>query len=93
MEKETGKRRLRILQVFGSSGMPSCGVTDAARLGQDGEADTVYFGDSSEHIEPGTPLYCFPIWLFYRYTPWQLSKSPRNMQKFFEKKARNKRKK
>lgn len=34
----------RVVNIFGKKGMPSCGLSDAGRLGQDGNAPDVYLG-------------------------------------------------
>ena len=79
MEKK-GEYKLRILETCGSQGLPSCGETDAGKIGQ-GEGGTVYIGGSYEKISPGTPRWLFPIFLLHLYTPERLSKSPRNMER------------
>lgn len=34
----------RVAQIFGDKGMPSCGMTDAGKLGVGHEAKTIYIG-------------------------------------------------
>jgi len=83
-KSEVGKTKIRIIEVYGSMGLPSCGMTDAASLGQ-GVKKTEYIGGCDEEIMPGTPRWMFPIFLLYRWIPGNLSKSPRNMRNFNEK--------
>ncbi|MBI5123356.1 hypothetical protein HZA75_05865 [Candidatus Roizmanbacteria bacterium] len=87
MVEKIGETQIRIIEVFGSRGLPSCGMTDAGSLGQ-GTSETEYIGGCKEEIKPGTPRWMFPISLLYRWIPGRLSKSPRNMQDFNEKHKR-----
>ena len=84
-----GKRfQMRILQTYGSSGMPSCGMTDAGALGQ-GENDTCYIGGRSDvTIIPNTPLCKIPIFIQHELIPTDISKSPRNMQRYVKKRLK-----
>lgn len=84
MSKE-GKLRLNILSQFGSQGMPSCGQTDAGRIGQDGNAETIYVGGSTTNIAPGTPKWEMPVSIVHSATPDNHSKSPRNMNAVIKK--------
>jgi hypothetical protein len=79
MTKE-GELKLRILQQFGSKGMPSCGLTDAGRIGQDGNTQTIYVGGSTTNIAPDTPKWEMPVSVVHSLTPDRHSKSPRNMR-------------
>ncbi|OGK62402.1 hypothetical protein A2334_02740 [Candidatus Roizmanbacteria bacterium RIFOXYB2_FULL_38_10] len=81
----SGELKIRILEVFGSDGLPSCGMTDAGRLGQ-GEGKTEYIGGSKEEIPPGTPRWMLPFALLHRYIPDKMPKSPRNMERYLAKK-------
>jgi len=83
MVASNGERHIRILEVYGSRGLPSCGMTDAGSLGQ-GTSGTKYIGGCEEDIKPGTPRWMFPIFLLYRWIPEKLSKSPRNMEEFIK---------
>jgi len=86
MSAEFAKYCLRILQIYGSQGMPSCGMTDAARIGQNGRADTVTMGGSETFIAPGTPVWEMPVAAVHRIAPGGHSKSPRNMRQYFQNK-------
>lgn len=69
----------RILTVAGSDGLPSCGGTDAGKIGQ-GEDRTTFLGGASMHIEPGTSPNNIPLHIQHRLVPDRLSKNPRNDQ-------------
>ena len=84
VERNIGETKIKIIEVYGSQGLPSCGMTDAALLGQ-GEVTTEYIGGCEDYIKPGTPRWLFPFYLLYRFIPQKLPKSPRNMEKFLEK--------
>jgi hypothetical protein len=85
--KQIGRIMLNILSQFGSKGLPSCGRTDAGRIGQ-GTGGNEYIGGSEEEISEGTPIYNLPFWLLGRYLPDKLSKSPRNMEQFLKRKRK-----
>ncbi|HNQ31601.1 MAG TPA: hypothetical protein PKG71_02915 [Candidatus Woesebacteria bacterium] len=87
MGNQEAKHRLRILQIYGSEGMPSCGMTDAARIGQDGNAHNATMGGSETYIAPGTPVWEMPTAVVHRIAPGGHSKSPRNMRKFLQKRS------
>jgi hypothetical protein len=77
-----GETLLRIISVYGSDGMPSCGKTDANRLGQNGDGDNDHVGGTSEEVKPGTPFWMLPFALLHKFLPDRPSKSLRNMQKW-----------
>ncbi|MBI4973374.1 hypothetical protein HZC27_02060 [Candidatus Roizmanbacteria bacterium] len=72
--KEIGERALKIIEVWGSCGMPSCG---GAHNGQQVE----FVGGATEEIQPGTPRWMFPFSLIHHFLPYRHSKTPRNMER------------
>lgn len=54
--KEIGERALKIIEVWGSSGMPSCGGS------HDGQ-QVEFVGGATEEIKPGTPRWNVSIFL------------------------------
>lgn len=78
--------RARIIWVFGSKGLPSCGATDAKVLNSEGSG-TEYVGGVKEEIQPGTPFSFWPVALIQRFLPHRQPKSPRNYQAMLEKRS------
>lgn len=88
MQKEVnsygGRLQMRILETFGSCGLPSCGVTDAAKIGQGVDGACAIGARSDVIIYPGTPQWKMPLRIQKELVPARISKSPRNMEKWLE---------
>ena len=74
----------RIIETCGSEGMPSCGRTDARRLGGGSNTETLNIGGTDYEIEPETPCSHWPFSLLGRLIPHKLPKSPRNFTRWLE---------
>ena len=71
---------IRILEIFGSGGMPCCGITDAGKLGQGEDNQTFYIGRVGQEVDPGTMPWELELSIQHRLAPAGMSKSPRNME-------------
>lgn len=82
VDQRTKRITANIIMTQGSRGLPSCGCTDARRLGGGENEDSIYIGGTDYRIEPGTPYSFWPFSLLGKLLSHRLPKSPRNYEKW-----------